>query len=544
MKKRLIFTTISMVFILLGLAAYSSWQSMSFSKEALKLEILGPEKTTIGEDVEYVVKMKNNGSIRFENPEMIFTYPEGAIIGEEESKVKIMNSNDLGGDIYPGEERSFKFSARLLGKENDTRIAKVSVSFQPKDLKTRSEVSTTLTTMLGEIPLNLAIDIASKASTGKALTFRVNYSSKVGYPLEDLTCYVQFPSDFQFLYSQPKGMDNTQWDIPILNEGGAGKIEISGILNGQSMEQKVFKARIGVWQDGNFILLKEVIRGVEIVAPALYITQKVNNSENYVASPGDQLHYEVTFRNVGDNAMQDLVFITRLEGEQFDLSSIKTTDGKYQTGDNSIIWDASNIPELKFLDVGQAGKVEFWINVKPQWAMKTLNDKNPILKNKVTLGETRQDFLTKINSVISAQQKFYSDNTYFENSGPYPLETGQKTTLTVEWKAINNYNDIENAKMVTVLPESITFLGKTYPEGMEITYDSNTSEVVCNIGSLPAGSGVIKDAKICAFQISLQPELADEVIIILGSAQLSGTDQWTNTILTTKTETLYGQMSR
>ncbi|MFA5729631.1 MAG: hypothetical protein WC938_00150 [Candidatus Paceibacterota bacterium] len=543
MKKRLI-ATILVVLSIIGIGTYLSWQNMSFSKEALKLEILGPEKTTIGEDVEYVVKMKNNGSIRLESPELIFNYPEGSIIGDTESKVKVMSADDLGGDIYPGEERSFKFNARLLGKERDTRVAKVSVSFQPKDLKTRSEVSTTFTTILGEIPLNLSIDVASKASTGKALTFRVNYSSNVTYPLEDLTCYVEMPDDFEFLYSQPKGMDNTQWDIAVLNEGGAGKIEISGILNGQSMEQKVFKARIGIWQDGNFILLKEVIRGVEIVAPALYITQKVNNDENYVASAGDQLHYEITFRNVGDNALQDLVLITRIEGNQFDLNSIKSTDGKYQAGDNSIVWEVDKIPELRLLEVGQAGKVEFWVNVKSPWEMKSLNDKNPILKNKVTLGEARQEFLTKINSIISAEQKLYSENKYFENSGPYPLQTGQKTTLTVEWKAINNYNDLENAKMVTVLPESITFVGTTYPEGTEITYDSNTSEVVCNIGSLPAGSGIIKDAKICAFQISVQPELADEAIILLGSAQLSGTDQWTNKTLTTKTETLYGQMSQ
>ena len=543
MKKRLI-ATILVVLSIIGIGTYLSWQSMSFSKEVLRLEILGPEKTTIGEDVEYVVKMKNNGSIRLESPELIFNYPEGSIIGNTESKVKVMSADDLGGDIYPGEERSFKFNARLLGKERDTRVAKVSVSFQPKDLKTRSEVSTTFTTILGEIPLNLSIDVASKASTGKALTFRVNYSSNVTYPLEDLTCYVEMPDDFEFLYSQPKGMDNTQWDIAVLNEGGAGKIEISGILNGQSMEQKVFKARIGIWQDGNFILLKEVIKGVEIVAPALYITQKVNNDDNYVASAGDQLHYEITFRNVGDNALQDLVLITRLEGDAFDLNSIKSTDGKYQTGDNSIVWEVDKIPELRLLEVGQVGKVEFWVNVKSPWTMKSLNDKNPILKNKVTLGEARQEFLTKINSIILAEQKLYSENKYFENSGPYPLQTGQKTTLTVEWKAINNYNDIENAKMVTVLPESITFVGGTYPEGTEITYDANTSEVVCNIGSLPAGSGIIKESKICAFQISVQPELADEAIILLGSAQLSGTDQWTNKTLTTKTETLYGQMSQ
>jgi hypothetical protein len=79
---------------------------------------------------------------------------------------------------------------------------------------------------------------------------------------------------------------------------------------------------------------------------------------------------------------------------------------------------------------------------------------------------------------------------------------------------------------------------------MEITYDETTREVVCNIGSLPAGSGVIKDPKICAFQVSIQPQIADEVIALLGSAQLSAVDQWTNRILTAKTDMVYGQMSQ
>ena len=542
MKKSTIFLAI---IIVLGIiVAFFSWNKMSFSKEALKLELIGPEKTTIGEEVEYIVKFKNNGDIRLEKPELIFTYPENSIIEGTEGKVTVMTSDQLGGDIYPGEERTFKFNARLLGKEKDTRVAKVSVSFQPKDLKTRSEASTTSTTILGEIPLNLTLEVPSKVATGKTLSLSVNYTSNVTYPLQDLTCYLVYPDGFDFLYSQPKGMDNTQWDIAVLNEGGTGKIQISGILNGQSMEQKVFKARIGVWQDGNFILLKEVIKGVEIVAPSLYITQKVNNDENYAANPGDQLHYEVTFRNVGDEPLQDLVLISRMEGDSLDLSSIKSTEGKWTSGDNSIVWDGTKVPELQLLDVGAVGKVEFWVNVKSKWAMKSLNDKNPVIKDKISLGQARQDFLTKINSVISAEQKIYPENKYFENSGPYPLESGKRTYLTVEWKAINNYNDIENAKMVTVLPESITFEKKTYPEGVEITYDEGTSEVTCNIGSLPAGSGILKDPKICAFQISVEPQLVDEMIILLGSAQLSGADQWTNKTLTAKTDTVYGQMSQ
>ncbi|MFA5714502.1 MAG: hypothetical protein WC998_02015 [Candidatus Paceibacterota bacterium] len=536
MKKRFIFP--ALVIILIIIASFS-WQSMSFSKEVLKIEILAPEKTAIGEDIEYIVKLKNNGNIRLEKPELIFNYPENSIVENNDGKIKVMSSEQLGGDIYPGEERSFKFNVRLLGKENDTTVAKASVSFQPKDLKTRSEVSTTFTTVLGKIPLNLSLDIPSSTGTGKALTLKVNYTSSVDYSLKDLTCYVTYPEGFEFLYSLPKGVDSTQFDIPVLNEAGSGKIEISGILNGQSMEQKVFRAKIGIWQGGNFILLKEVIKGVEMVAPSLYVTQKVNNDENYIASVGDQLHYEITFRNVGDEQMKDLVLIARLEGDALNMSSIKTTNGKLTQGDTSIIWD--NIPELQTLEVGQAGKVEFWVNAMP---MEGLSGKNMIIKDKVTIGQARQDFLTKVNSNIFAEQKIYPENKYFENSGPYPLETGKKTYLTVEWKAISSYNDLEKTKIVTALPESLTFEKKTYPEGMEITYDEATREVVCNIGSLPAGSGTVKDPKICAFQVSIQPQIADEVITLLGSAQLSGVDQWTNRTLTAYTDIVYGQMSQ
>jgi hypothetical protein len=124
------------------------------------------------------------------------------------------------------------------------------------------------------------------------------------------------------------------------------------------------------------------------------------------------------------------------------------------------------------------------------------------------------------------------------------LQTGQRTYLTIEWSATSTFNDINNARIITALPESITFENKTYSNGeTEIIYNEETSEVICNIGTIPAGSGTIKEPKICAFQISIQPELADEVIILLGAAQLSGIDQWTGKTLTAKTDILYAQMS-
>jgi large subunit ribosomal protein L20 len=65
MKKRTILFLL--ILIIGGIFAYLSWQDMSFSKEVLKIEILASEKANVGEEIEYIVKIKNNGNIRLEN---------------------------------------------------------------------------------------------------------------------------------------------------------------------------------------------------------------------------------------------------------------------------------------------------------------------------------------------------------------------------------------------------------------------------------------------------------------------------------------------
>ena len=62
MKKRTILFLL--ILIIGGIFAYLSWQDMSFSKEVLKIEILASEKANVGEEIEYIVKIKNNGNIR------------------------------------------------------------------------------------------------------------------------------------------------------------------------------------------------------------------------------------------------------------------------------------------------------------------------------------------------------------------------------------------------------------------------------------------------------------------------------------------------
>jgi len=276
--------------------------------------------------------------------------------------------------------------------------------------------------------------------------------------------------------------------------------------------------------------------------PLFIYLKQFNNSDAYAASPGDQLHYQISFTNIGQDALQDIVLISRLSGHYLDLNSVKVPIGNYQQGDNSIIWDGSQIPELNYLAPGQTGKVEFWVNVNKRWAINSQADINPVIKNTITIGQNTQEFITKINSSLVAEQKIYNESKYFTNSGPYPLKVGQKTYLTVEWTAKNYYNDMEGVIMKAVLSPNVNFENKIYPENIKISYDTGTQEVTCIIGSLKAGAGFLSEAPKCAFQVSIIPELNEDALIT-GSLEITGNDQWTGKQISAQTEPSYVPVS-
>lgn len=490
----------------LGVLGLWYWQKNPYSKEILKLEILGPESVEAGQEIEYTVKYKNNGDVRLEQPVLIFELPEYSL---SDNPRRIEISPEELGDIYPGEEKTFQFKARLLGKEGDTKTAKAQMTYQPKNLQARYESNTSLTSVISSIPLSFNFDLASKVESGREFEFSLNYFSNLDYPLADLGIRVEYPDGFEFISSDPSGVSKTEWDIPLLNRAEGGRIEIIGKLPGELGEQKIFKASMGIWQNDEFIVLKEISRGVEIARPQIFITQQINGQSSYIASPGDLLHYEVFFRNISDEPFQDLFLVITLEGDGFDFDTIKSDLGDFQQGDNSIMWDWRKVPRLKFLDQGKEGKVEFWVELKESW---TSGETNALLRNSVLLSEVREEFETKVSSKLEISQKA-------EGSGP---------DYTITWEAKNYINDVRNVKVKAVLPSGVELKGNISPEteSSKFAFDSESREIVWMIGDMDAGTGVFDAAPSISFQVSLNSGTR-----IINSATINGEDQWTESFI-------------
>ncbi|MFH1656171.1 MAG: hypothetical protein ABH956_00145 [Candidatus Nealsonbacteria bacterium] len=539
MKRFIIFIIVSG--LLLALAGFWFWQRNPYSKDILKIEIIGPEKSSILEEVEYTVKYKNNGNVRLENPRLIFEFPENTLSVGEDDEQKSLKRIEIGpeelGDIYPGEEKTFKFKGILFGKEGEAKTAKVWLLFSPKNLKAKYESTTSFTTVVDAIPLTFDFDLSSRIEAGRDFKFSLNYYSSLDHPLSNLGIKIEYPNGFEFISSNPESLGKNEWEIPLLNKAEGGRIEIGARLMGEIREQKIFKASIGVWQENEFIALKEITRGVELVQPHISIYQRINGSSDYTAKPGDLLHYEIFFRNINEEPFTDLFLVTRLDGKAFDFNSVKTDFGQFSAGDNSIIWDWRDVSKLKFLGQGEEGKVEFWINLK-DFSVSSPQEKNFLLKDSVLVSQVKEEFETKISSNLVISQKGFFKDEVFGNSGPIPPEVDKKTTYTIIWQAKNYYNDVKNAKVKAILPSNVELTGEIFPEteASKFSFDQTSREIIWILGDnniFASGTGILSPAPSISFQVILTPNSSQrgKTARIIGDARIVGEDQWTDDII-------------
>ncbi len=527
MNKKAIFILLFAV-IVLGFLGFWYYRNTIFSKQILKLEILGADSAKMGDEIEYTVKYKNNGNFVLEQPKLIFELPDNSLT--EDGKTRF--EKDLK-DIYPGVEEIMQFKGRLLGKEGDLKVAKAYLSYVPKNITARYESNTTFTTKIDTVAITLDFDLPTKIEKGKEVSYSLNYFSNIDYPLENLSMKIDSVNGFNFESANPSSLDNSEWKLQTLNKAQGGRINVKGVITASVNSHITFGATLGMWQNGVFIAIKQANADVEIIDPLLFISQQINGSSNYVASPGEKLHYEIFFRNIGSSSFDNLFMIVRLDGSAFDLSTLQSQQGQARPNDNLIIFDSKQVSELTHLNPQQENKVEFDVKLKNNWTPVDAEKNNTVIKSKVNISDISQEFDTKVNSRLEVSQKvYYSNQNGIENSGPIPPEVGKATTYTIVWQIKNYNNDVKNVKVKAVLPQGVALTGKILPDNQisNFSMDNNSREIIWSAGDFSAGTGVSSAGPSLSFQVSLTPNKSQKggTVNLINQATISGEDQFTN----------------
>ncbi len=529
MNKKFLKIILVAIGILIVLGSWFWWRNV-YSRDVLKLEILAVSEGEAGEKIDYTVRYKNNGNVRLENPRLIFEFPENSVLGDEfsnseDERIVLRGDNKveiLLDEISPGEEKTKELSSYVFGKEGSTITAKATISFSPKNINAEYDAETTHTMVITAVPINFDIHLPSRVDAEKNFSFDINYFSRIDYPLSNLRIQVDYPSEFNFGTSRPSpSFESSEWEVGVLNKGEGGRIEVTGSLRGDPSQIRVFKASLGFWQGGKFVLLKESTRGVEIATPLLYITHRINERTQYVAVPDEYLHYEIFFRNTGEEPLEDLFMTAKLNRDTIDFDRVQAEDGIFQENNGTIIWDSRDVPELEMLAPMQEGKVSFWVRTK-----RDLERINPEVEVEISLGQVKKRIATKINTrLLFSQQAFFNQGP-FENYGSLPPQTGALTSYTVRWRVRNTNNEVSDLKVRGYLPPEVRLSGEMHPDDAGITFDSSSREILWNIGTVEPGA-----EKEIYFQIVFNPssDQIGDIAELVSDSVASGRDEWTET---------------
>jgi len=507
-------------------AVFYFWLT-SFKKSLVDFSIAGPNQIASGENGTYIISYWNNTNQILKNSALNIRYPQGAIIDGGK------NTNIDLGSIGIGGGGKQEITIAFIGADKSIQKLEAALSYQPQNTSSTFENETAKEVAINGSALSVEFQAPEKILPNAKNIYTIGYKNNTDKVFQNVAIEANFPSNFTLVSSDRTPTKNNSWILGDLNPNVEGKIVISGIL--KSAQGDNFDVAIGIVENDKFYKFWQNALPVSLSDSPLKLNISVNDQANATANPGDRLQFKINYENNSGVALENVVLKAVLGGLMYDFATLKT--GGYFNGvNNTITWNAGNMADLGNLRSGASGVVEFQINVKPQYVMRTFRDKNFLLQVTAEIetpaASAAEDIAVKINTKTELKTKGYYFDSAMKNSGPLPPKVNQATTYTIHWQVTNFSNDADNVMVRSTLPEGVAWLDKKSGAGFfTLEYNDRTGELIWNVGKVSAGTGVLLDPYEVIFQVSLTPAAhqANLTAPILGESALTGADMFTGT---------------
>lgn len=155
--------------------------------------------------------------------------------------------------------------------------------------------------------VQLSIQAATTVSSGKDITYTINYANLENVPLRQADIELKYPEGFVFSDATPKPTDsNNHWTLGSLPSNKSGQIQVTGKLIGEKDSVKTVTGVL-TYIPANFSSEFQKVETADTSIKESPITFKVEGPDNALA--GDKATYLVTIQNTSDNNFTDLKLI-------------------------------------------------------------------------------------------------------------------------------------------------------------------------------------------------------------------------------------------
>lgn len=517
-----------------------------FLEERVSVSIDGPKEAKSGNLITYEIDYTNNNFLDLKNATLSLTYPQD-VRPENNPNFKVTDATSGTfeiGTVASHSSGKVTFNARMYNPKGALIYLKTELDHNSVGFLSRLSSANQLGINIVSSPISLELAAPQAVASGDQVDYLISYKNTSNEEYGGVRIRLEYPDGFTFSGSDPKVFEGGNvWYVGTLAPGQSGKIIASGKLEGVSDDNKQVKATVGTLENGEFISYNEEDASTKITSSPLTISQMVNGLTSSSINAGDSLNFELNYKNTGVTGLRDVIIKENIDSQILDYATLDLKNkGVFDEAKKTITWKASDFPELANLTPGKSGKVSFSVRAKSIIPVSGNNDKNfvvssiakidspdvptPINSNKVIAGN-RMDM--RLNSKLVLDAKGYYKDVNIPNSGPIPPKVGQETTYTLHLIASNISNDVESAKVEAILPTSVTMTGAIFPEDANLKYNDRTNSITWDLGSLPAGTGVLTPAKDVSFQVKIKPtpDLIAREAPLLGSATFTAKDTFT-----------------
>lgn len=518
----------------------------SFSTNGVVITLEAVDRVTSGDEVVYTIKYRNNTNIELHDMKFRLFWPDDSLVLVDGSATTPESEGFEVASLAPGEEGSRELKAFLVGDKGTIKSARLHLVFEAGTLRSAFEKEVSASTTITDLPVTLTLVAPPTAVSGSNIQYILDVRNDSETDLADLRLELKYPDGFEPAQLQPQPSQGKNiWSIATLKVGEGKRFRAEGVLSGNEQEAKTVEAVLRRNINGQYVDYVRTDAFTMISSPLLSVSIVPNDSRDYMSFAGDTLRYSITYKNNSRYSLLGLLLGVKLEGEMYDLSRLQVTGGFFDESSRTVVFDSAGSPALGALPSGGSGRVTFSVPlkagltggggsgaffVKATARLATTNVPAGLDISEVTALDS---VITRISTQPSLTQSILYDSGL--GSGPLPPQVSQETTFTVRWQLTNPGNDVKNSTVTATLAPGVSWKGGSLAVmgGSAPVFDSNTSKVTWNIGTLPFGTGNGMPRYEATFQISIRPSSnqAGASPTLVNAATLDGTDGFTSQVI-------------
>ena len=493
------------------------------SADNIDITVSGPLSTGAGDDFSFDVQVYNKNNIKLEVVDLTVEFPSGTV-NPDDTTTEYKRFKQLLPDIEPGTFAQKTVRAVLYGEENSKKTIMVKVEYRIKGSNALYYKEKPYEVVINAAPVSMSVTSFKEIQSNQEFEITVDVTSNSQQVLKSMMLRAFYPFGFTFTKSDLKPLtDNATWRLGDLKPKEKKTVKITGRIEGQDNEERVFRFSTGLQSAKSDKLI-----GTEFVAssqsltlkkPFLTTTLTLDNSEgtnDYVAQYDKPVSAEIHWFNNLPTAITEAEIHLKFSGIVFDKDSIEPEDGLYKSADNEIIWNTQTTPELRSIGAGEKGMVTFRFTPRTKGAQSnpTMNMDVSVKARRVSEQNVPESLTSntvrtvKIASSAGLGAQIVRSTGPFVNTGPVPPQAEQTTTYTVLWTINNTSSGIGGAQVQSALPPYVKWVGKVDPSDQDIQYNPTDGTIVWNVGDVPAYTGYGSNRKEIAFQIAFEPSVS------------------------------------